>query len=672
MTDIFKKAYSIIDAHDFKINIVKPSDFAEARRTMTSDVSAFVGKFSYDKTPYTREIIDCLMPDHPARIIAVMKGAPIGYTAGVIENGIAWIIAECPGNIFFSVANKDLTKEVIEKRVDQAIDSCGIRHLIRPNTMRKRNQRTGDTNISKEFAGGSLVADGTNNVDKLRNRSFMYGFIDDFEAAPVSDKEAGSIVKLIEQRFAAYAFRMKLYFISTPQIKQRSNIEPVFLLGDQRYYHVPCPKCGKMIVLQWKTEVKNSPGEIAGIIFKTDEAGKLIDNSVGYRCQECGEMFSEKYKFDMLQAGKWIPTAEPSETGYYSYHISALYAPPGMYNWTHYARNFLECYPRGFNQAPDIPKLKYFVNVVLGQTWEESGKTIKINKISKNTREYEIGKIPCKVSDEDGNGKIVMLTCACDLNGKIDDARIDYEVLAHAENGSTYSIDAGSIGTFQNGKEQTDESMTYKNNESKNVWDIFHKDVLQKQYISDTGKGYMIHAFGCDTGNFTLYAYTFVEKIKMLSPPVMVCCLKGEDGKIRRVGADTPTWRKSKERNDLYILEVNQLKDIVSDKIDLDWNEGCHQPAGFMNYPQQSDGKYSVKNFFMHYEAEHKIPELSGDGTEVGYRWKKRHSTAQNHFWDCRVYNTAARDIYVDIIKQSDKNLAYMKSWADFVNLIMG
>ena len=132
----------------------------------------------------------------------VMKGAQIGLTEGLIVNGICWIIANNPGNIMALSANEDLSREMIESRLDQGIKSCGIQHLIRPNTIRKRNNRTGDTSQSKEFAGGRLFAGSVQGIDKLgKQRSIKYGFFDDFESAPVADKDQGNIFELLQQRF---------------------------------------------------------------------------------------------------------------------------------------------------------------------------------------------------------------------------------------------------------------------------------------------------------------------------------------------------------------------------------------------------------------------------------------------------------------------------------------
>ena len=97
----------------------------------------------------------------------------------------------------------------------------------------------------------------------------------------------------------------------------------------------------------------------------------------------------------------------------------------------------------------------------------------------------------------------------------------------------------------------------------------------------------------------------------------------------------------------------------------LKWQAGIDtiQPAGFMNYPIPSGGKYLLPNFFSHYEAEHKVPQEAKDGT-VSYRWVKKYSGAQNHFFDVRIYNMALRDIIVELWGREVK--IKKPTWADY------
>jgi phage terminase large subunit GpA-like protein len=651
---------------------IDPSNWAEKNRIMTTDVSPFPGKFTYDRTPYMREIVDCFSRFHPARIIVLKKGAQIGATATLIENAIGWIMAQNPGNILFLTGHSDLADEAVV-RIDQMIDSCGLRKLIRPNVIKVKNSRTGDTNKTKEFPGGNLIAGSASNHKLLRQRSVRFGFIDDFDAAKMSSKESGSTRRMIEQRFAAYYDKMKLLYSSTPELKHTSNIEPVYLLGDQRKYNVPCPCCGEYIELCWEVDIEGTDSkEKGGITWKTDNHGKLIAKSVGYVCQKCGRFFDDSQKYEMNLAGEWVPTAEPSEEGYYSYHISSLYAPHGMYNWEHYVRQYLEANPPGEKQDQKLQQT--FMNLVLGETFEQTGEAPKANDLQKNIRNYPVGTIPETLSIKDGNGKIVLLTCSCDLNGVEHDARLDYEIVAWSETGSSYSIKHGSIGTFipmegSKKKKEDRERFSYDRSKQNNVWK--HLDTeLSTVYTTDTGRRMKIFLTGIDSGHYSVYVYAYLDKTNF-----NCFALKGKDvEKYFKIGRDFPSYHIAKERANLYLVEVNRIKDDLAERIKLKWDGyGEAQPAGFMNFPSPSNGLYGFKNYFEHFEAEHRVIETK-DGSPIDARWVKKNSAVQNHCWDLNVYQMALKDILVGIVKKDlpkdKKPLDF--GWSHVVKIILG
>src|SRR5690606_2923099 len=127
--DYTQQLNEILDAGLCQFSTIKPSEWAEQNRVMDSSVSPFPGPVSFNSNPCTRDIVDCLSPGHPGRIVAIMKGAQIDFSASVIENGVGWIISQNPGNVFFLTGNSDLSEEAMTK-IDQMIDSCGIRHPI--------------------------------------------------------------------------------------------------------------------------------------------------------------------------------------------------------------------------------------------------------------------------------------------------------------------------------------------------------------------------------------------------------------------------------------------------------------------------------------------------------------------------------------------------------------
>ena len=74
------------------------------------------------------------------------------------------------------------------------------------------------------------------------------------------------------------------------------------------------------------------------------------------------------------------------------------------------------------------------------------------------------------------------------------------------------------------------------------------------------------------------------------------------------------------------------------------------QPSGFMNFPNPTRDKFTMKGYFSHFSAEHKVVEKNAQGVDVGTRWVKRKSTLENHLFDCRIYNMALKDIYSYLI----------------------
>ena len=88
-----------------------------------------------------------------------------------------------------------------------------------------------------------------------------------------------------------------------------------------------------------------------------------------------------------------------------------------------------------------------------------------------------------------------------------------------------------------------------------------------------------------------------------------------------------------------------------------------------MNFPTPSEGKYNYTNYFEHYESETR-QLISKDGETPMFRWTKIKTTAQNHLFDCRLYNMAIRDILVREIGNEFKLKDFV--WSDYVAKALG
>lgn len=646
-----------------ELSDIMPDEWTEQNVVMGKP---FPGPFKYSHTPYTREIINCLHQSVPVHTIVVKKGAQIGFSSGVIYPGICWIIKNSPGNTLLSVGAPELIEPAMGK-VDAYIDSAGIRDLISSQAKRKKNSKTGDTNKKKEFADGFLLVTSANNHKNIRQVDLKYQFIDDLAALKTSSKESGNTLKKLSSRSAAYADTKKNFLITTPELKKDSNIDAAYELGDKRRYFIPCPCCEEMITIEWSVESRKTPGKMNGITWGFKENGQLDKSKVGYLCQECDGFFTDRDKMDWLNKGEWRATAVAKKEGYRSYHISALYAPIGMDGWDKYVGDFIEANPPGQPRREDIWQV--FENECLGESYEPPGVSLKSSTLAmNNTRDYEIGKIPEKLSLADGNGKIVLLTAVADLGGLVDginstydDVRLDWEVKAWAESGSSYSVKHGSIGTFKPAhmgkKDEAREIWSYDISKPNNVWKEFSKIISEPIEIDGTGKKMDIFITGIDTGFAEHHAFNFIDRSNH-----NVVGLKGDkEHKYIAYGDNSPEWKPSAARSKLYILKVGKLKDQLAAILSLKWDKdsGTSQPPGFMNFPKPFGNLYGLEGFFLHYEAEERKTDKDGN-----YIWQKKTSTSQNHFWDCANYNLAMKDVIMNNVLQELK--VVNGTWTDF------
>jgi phage terminase large subunit GpA-like protein len=657
-----------------QLSNIKPSVWA-AQNIMIPNK----GRLNYDYNPYCKEIIDRMAPDDPARKIAVMKGSQITFSSGVVIPVLGYIIKEDPHNTYYMVGTPELVTMAVEK-LDYMIHGAKLQDYIGYQIKRKKNNKSGDTDEIKSFANGYIKIGSATNPKSIAQVDLERIILDDYDAMQGNSKVAGNFQDLIEMRAAASKNTYKLIMISTPLLKATSNIEPAFLHGDQRRYFLECPCCHEPIIIKWEVKegdmINQLTNELAtcngGIVYGYDNHGRVDKKTVGYVCYKCGGWFDDRNKQNMLRGGLWKPTAvSKGGDDYFSYHIPSLCAPVGMFGWYEYAKKWEEAHPKG--QPRVEKKYQTLVNTCFGETYDGVTEELEIISLMKNKRNYDVGMVPDKQSMEDGNGRIIMLTCASDMNGKIkgvnsmdvDDARLDFEILAHSESGATYSILHGSIGTFvpregDNGKDR--KKWTYEHNKPNSVWPEFEK-VLTAWYETDTGRKMKIGITGLDCGfGAKIGAYPFLDKTNVQN----VVGLKGKkEDKYMRADHDAKLFAKSLERpSDMYMLEVGVIKDRLAEYMGLRWDKAEPQPPFFMNFPRSSKGLYELENYFEHFKSEKRALVDDGEGNKL-YRWEKVNTAVQNHMWDCRVYNIVLREIFLARLAEQHKvkNL----TWAEFV-----
>jgi len=690
MVNSIKQIYSS-SILNFDEKELGPSEYIEQKRYVQRHVSErMFGQFDWKNTPYMRQIVEHLSPYDPVTHVTLMKGVRTGGTFCIVHNGVPYVMSERPTNIMLLSANDTLATKTM-KGVDDGIDGCDIRHLLGKGSGVQSNSK-GDTMQQKFFSGGfELFNFGGQSATNMRQVTAGSVIADELDAFKGISKDSGSFLKLMEDRTRSFGDSKKIFYISSPLLLDSSLIYKLYLRGNQNVYYVPCPKCGEYIELVWNERNENNTRY--GVIFdvRNDE---VIEKSVRYRCGKCENDFQEKkHKYEMLNNGIWKPTIEREDKRFVSYRISALYAPLTMDNWYDFAKEYQAAWPRGGVKSDS--EIQSFTNSIEGKPYKPEGIKIKSTKLQQNRRDYKIGECPFELSKKDGNGEIMIISLACDLNGYENDGRLDYELIGHSAKGPTYSIDAGSIGTFipkierlalekegvNIGKLEVKRTkMTYRFDVMDSIWTEFEKIVMQKFGKHEK----QLTIIAVDIGAFQDYALEFVRRMRQKG--ILCIGVKGEDPEkfIVQTKTDFGNIYRTSSTGGFYLLNVNVVKDWVSKYIDsnsyIDDSGQLHQDEHFMNYPEYDTeiNKYTYRNYFAHFESESKIVKKVEGGVDK-YLWEKKKTGIQNHFWDVNIYGVFCRIFMIDLIcsnsnpykKAVYKSQVIKPSWENACKLIV-
>lgn len=91
------------------------ADWADAHRYIDGN------RYRTSRTPYVRQIMDCLSPFHPARHIAWEKGVQLGATT-VGLNWIGYIIDLAPTSTIITLPSEGVAKEWSNQRLTQLVE----------------------------------------------------------------------------------------------------------------------------------------------------------------------------------------------------------------------------------------------------------------------------------------------------------------------------------------------------------------------------------------------------------------------------------------------------------------------------------------------------------------------------------------------------------------------
>lgn len=327
------------------------------------------GKYRTDRTPYAREVMRCLSPQHPAKRVVAQVASQLMKTQ-VALNWLCASIHSAPQNMLILLPTDKLSKRV-SSRFSKTIASLpDLRHLVaEPRSRDARN--TIDT---KEFLGGTAYITTAGSAANLAEVYVRYLYGDEIDRWDVNVDHEGDPITLAETRGTTFGNLFKIYYTSTPTIYQASRIHELFLQSDQRYYYVPCPHCGHMQTLEWPNLNWNADFSAAWL-----------------SCVACHDDIHEQHKPTMLANGTWrAHAAGDGET--VGFHLSALYMPMGWVTWTGLAKQYTNA--KHAQDRGDTELMQSFYNTRLALPWDDAQERTAPEELAARAEDYRLRTVP--------------------------------------------------------------------------------------------------------------------------------------------------------------------------------------------------------------------------------------------------------------------------------------
>jgi phage terminase large subunit GpA-like protein len=504
--------------------------------------------------------------DPTVREVVVMKSAQVGWTE-ILLNVIGYHVHQDPAPMLLVNPTLEMSEAFSKDRLaPMARDTPALRDKIAD----PRARDSGNTLLHKTFPGGHVTLAGANSPAGLASRPIRIALFDEVDRFPTSAGAEGDPIALGRKRTTTF-WNRKTLMGSTPTIKGSSRIEAAFELGDQRYYFVPCPHCDEFQRLVW-ANVRWDEGQ---------------PETAHYVCTHCGTLLSDADKHAMLRAGEWRATRPSS--GIASFHLSELYSP--WVSWPEMARSFLE--------AKRLPEtLQTFINVSLGETFEEKGEALEPVGLLARRESYTAQSLPPGV---------LLITAGTDVQQD----RVETTIFGWGRDEECWRV----------------EHLVLKGDPGSSALWAEHDEILRRRYRTDDGRELVIEACAIDSGgHFTEQVYAYAAKRKRFR----VWAIKGAAGQ-GRLAWPKKASRGGRGRGEVYIVGVDTVKDLLYGRLKRVIAPG----PGYVHFDATLDeaGAEQITSETMVYRV--------AQGRRVRM-WKPRAAGVRNEQLDCWVYAYAA------------------------------
>lgn len=640
-----------IESMPDKIVRYSPVQYNEENRYLPSGTSPRPGYIRYDLFPFLIEVLECFDVMSPVREVNMVKGVQTGYTT-LLESVLMYAFGHIRTDpLLFISADKELAKVRVDNNILPMINHSGMDDRIRPAD-EKNHRKTGKTKDYIQWdGGGSMIYTGATNAAKMRMYSMPWLLKDEVDAWKKEVGMDGNPDALTDDRASVYWDIRKILRGSTPLLAP-STIWGAYLKGDQRKYHILCRGCSfpQILRMEHKEVTKNI---IGGFHWDTQD-GQLVNESVAYRCPNCGRDHYESdkpYLFSLANGAEWKPTAVSKEPNIRSYHLPAFYSPYKFRPWYKNIALYLESYDTEGKKVINPTKLQVFYNNVLGVPFKVIGAEITFEKVSAHRRpEYSMGQVPNELALAYTGSEILLLTCQVDVHV----SNLSVAVMGWTKGKRCFLIDYWRI-------EKVNESDDCSQIESP-CWGILDDLISNKVYTADNGKMYKIAMTLVDSSFSNATVVDFCSSYASNVYPII-----GRDrpSKNQKIQEFAPFKTQSGTLG--YRIIVDHYKDLLSGVLRRSWTvEAGEQKFHHFNAPVDT-----TDDQLKELTAEVLVKKTDDKG-QVTYSWHRPGGgNKRNELWDLLVYGSAAVDIvaWYICINQLEQNTIV---WDDFWELCEG
>lgn len=559
------------------------SGWADLYRYVAPGTSPEPGEWRTSRVPYLREPMD-KATDRATETVVLCCSSQVGKSEALLCV-LGFFIDQEPAPQLMLQPTVEMAESFSKERIDPTIRHSPVladKVELDGKEGRGTSRKTANTIRMKRYPGGYLALVGSNSPAGLASRPIRVLLCDEIDRYGTTKE--GDPLKLAIQRTTNFHNR-KIVLVSTPTIKGRPNgIEEWFLKGDQRQFFVRCPHCQHEHVLKWEN-----------VKWDKDDEGNALPLSARQVCPKCGGTIRGAYRPDpaLIESGRWKATAQAAQPRVKSYHINSLYSP-----WVN-LHALVEEFTTAAKQR-DKNGLQEFINLKLGESWDEAALSADLWDLLFRRREY----YPPDTLPEG----VLVLTAGVDVQRD----RLECTVYGWGVGKECWGIEHRIIPGAP---------------DMASTWQLLD-GFLQTQWPMPNGARLPVSCTCVDSGDgaFTSEVYRYTRARERLR----VFSVKGRGG----VGVPfiNPPSKANSEGAVLFSLGVDSGKSLVMGRLHIE-EEG----PGFVHFPRQPEKGFG-EEFFMQLTSE--VYEQKLEQGKVKRGWVKLRE--RNEALDCAVYATAA------------------------------